>query len=244
MTPVPADVEACRTALGQGFVRPFIQRLEAMGVDVVRVVELSTAYSFRIGDRAVIAIPASGNWFHENFGLAHELAHLSLSHEGIHPGHGEIESAEREANQFAAELLMPEAMVRAVDWAVMEPGRLATLVWEWGISTKALATRLASLHIPTSPAVDELLQLKTQALLRRHWARHQPGDPISERMVAASARHFPEWLQQAHLDRIATGALHKNTLAWMLDVDPEGLEVEEPEPSEPPSDDELLGLME
>ena len=47
-------------------------------------------------------------------------------------------------------------------------------------------------------------------------------------MSAASARSFPSWLKDAHLDGIAAGRLQKGTLAWMLGVDPDTLEVEEP----------------
>ncbi len=243
MTPVPVGLDACRAALGPDFVRPFVSRLELMGVDVVRLAELGTAYSFRVGDRAVIAVPASGNWFNENFGLAHELAHLSLGHEGITPGGDGVDEAEREANAFAAELLMPEAAVRAHDWRELPPTSVADLVWQWGVSTQALATRLSSLRVPVSEGVRELLALKTQALLRRHWAGGRHGDPITERMAAASARHFPEWLQQAHLDRIAAGTLRKDTLAWMLDVAPERLEVEEPETPDPLGRADLMDLL-
>lgn len=243
MTVIPSDVEACRAALGEGFVRHFIERLEALGVDVVRIAELSTAYSFHINERPVIALPASGNWFRENFDLAHEFAHLALGHEGIMPGNAAMDAAELAASAFAAELLMPETEIRAIDWQSLQPSGLADLVWELGISTQALGIRLENLRIQTSDSVVGLLALKTQALLRRHWGGRHNGDPITERMAAASSRHFPEWLRHAHLERIATGAVHKDTLAWMLGIDPEGLEVDEPVRPDPPSDDDLLGLL-
>ncbi|HYU86850.1 MAG TPA: DNA-binding protein, partial [Kribbellaceae bacterium] len=63
-----------REALGLDFVRPLADRLQrVLDVDVVRVADLSTAYSFTIGGRSVIAVPATGNWFFENWSMAHEL---------------------------------------------------------------------------------------------------------------------------------------------------------------------------
>lgn len=48
-------------------------------------------------------------------------------------------------------------------------------------------------------------------------------------MSDASARSFPNWLKDVHLEGIAGGRLQKRTLAWMLGVDPEALEVDEPQ---------------
>ncbi|MBL7519132.1 ImmA/IrrE family metallo-endopeptidase, partial [Frankia sp. CNm7] len=78
---LPDSPGAVRAALDEGFVRPFADRLESrLGVDVVRLADLSTAYSFAIGGQRVIALPATGNWFRENWSLAHELGHLALAH--------------------------------------------------------------------------------------------------------------------------------------------------------------------
>ena len=77
----PRSPASVREILGDDFVRPFADRLEKrLGVDVVRVAELSTAYSFTIGSRAVIAVPGTGNWFRENWDIAHELGHLIEGH--------------------------------------------------------------------------------------------------------------------------------------------------------------------
>ena len=41
----------------------------------------------------------------------------------------------------------------------------------------------------------------------------------------AATRRFPLKLQEAHTDLIASGALHKGTLAWMLGIDPDAVEL-------------------
>lgn len=243
MTALPADLAACREALGPDFAADFLACLGSIGVDVVRVAELTTAYSFWMGEHAVIAIPASGNWFKQNFDLAHELGHLCLGHTGILPENHSHESAERQANAFAAELLMPAATLNEIDWQTLDPAGLADLIWTLGISTQALSTRLSALHISTTPVLNQLLQLSTQALLRKHWTSDPGADPITARMSAASTRHFPQWLQHAHLERIAAGSVHKETLAWMLGVDVDDLEVDEPTHPESATDADLLDLL-
>lgn len=239
---LPADGAATAAALGDGFVRPFVARLEALGVDVVRVAELSTSYSFTLAGRRIIALNASGNWFRENWSLAHELGHLVLGHEGVMPGSARLNAAEREANAFAADLLMPAGRVRAVAWAEAPLDRVAGLVWEWGVSTEALKNRLATLGVPVGDAVADVLTLTTQALLHRH-GRPDIGQEITARMNAAATRRFPQWLSEAHLERIAAGELGKGTLAWMLGVDAATLEVDDPAPPAPIPAEELDQLL-
>ena len=97
---VPEDLASAREALGERFVRTFIERLTSLGIDTVRLPGLSTAYSLQIGLRDVIVIPETGNWFKENFDLAHELAHLVLGHEGVMAIEGrEVSREEAAANQ-------------------------------------------------------------------------------------------------------------------------------------------------
>lgn len=235
---LPTSTEQARELLGTDFIRPFVDRLESLGIDVVRLPGLSTAYSFTVAGRAVIVVPGSGNWFRENWSLAHELGHLVLGHTDPNSMGAARDRHERAANAFAADLLLPEDIVRGFDWTGLTPSDLASRVWNLGISTDALANRLASLRIPTSPIVGEWAGSPTQRLLRRHWIPTEGGDPITKRMDAASTRRFPLALQDAHLALIAEGVLQKDTLAWMLGVEPESLEVDEPTPASslPPAD--------
>jgi hypothetical protein len=245
---LPSDVDGVRSALGSDFVRPFIDRLESrLDVDVVRVSELSTSYCMSIAGKRVIVIAATGNWFRENYSIAHELGHIAARHLCTDAPARQVASDEAAANAFAAELLMPRSYLAAKDWEDVGPDELANRVWDLGVSTDALVRRLRGLGIAHSERVRCLLDQSTQRLLRRYWSE-PPGeeDAITRRMDDASARRFPVSLQEAHLKLIAHGALGNATLAWMLGIRPEELEVDAPPIADPPSSDELadaLGLQ-
>lgn len=242
---VPTTPAAMRAALGDDFVRPLADRVEQrLGIDVIRLPQLSTCYSFAVDGRLVIAVDAVGNWFRENFGIAHELGHIARGH------HDEVSVPERHeaaANGFAAELLMPEADIRAQDWESTGPERLASLVWSFGVSTTALVHRLDVLCLARSASVDDWGAQATQKLLRRHLRlpTAPDEDAITARMTEAATRRFPLALRTAHLRRIAAGEIGKGSLAWMLGVDPDALEVDSPAPAPAVDPDELgaaLGL--
>ncbi|EWS81338.1 hypothetical protein BF93_17415 [Brachybacterium phenoliresistens] len=240
---LPSDVEQMRRLLHPAFVRKFIDHLAELDVDVVRIDGVSTAYSFTVEGRPVIVLPESGNWFYENWSLAHELGHLVLGHEGVIAGSEAYDAKERAANAFAAELLLPETVMRAQAWPGMDLAAVAELVWTWGVSTDALRRRLNALALAPCAEVADALAGTTQKLLRRHWTGARIGDPISGRMREAGERRFPDWLQEAHLERIADGAVGKGTLAWMLGVPSESLEVDEPGRGAELSDDALDALL-
>ncbi len=226
-TSSPADV---LSVLGDGFVRDFIERIEEqLAIDVVRIAEIKHSYSLRIGHRTTIVVPASGNWFYENWCLAHELGHIYR---------GDLSSAdgvadEAAANQFAAEILLPRDDIAGRDWD-RPLSEVAERLWSWGVSTQALINRLDALHVDAPVSLRKALGLTTQAFLRRHWNQavdETSLDLITGRMEQAAQRRFPRDLEQMHLERIARGAIGRGTLAWMLDVDAESLEVEAPVPT-------------
>lgn len=240
---LPASAAEIREVLGSDFVRPFADRLEErLSIDVVRVRELSTAYSIRTGGRSVIALPATGNWFRENWDLAHELGHLATGHHDDGISQPESDQHEAAANAFAAELLLPAAELREVRWHSISDEDLAWRVWIWGVSTDALCNRLRALFDEVPDVVARWAGHTTQRLLRYHLAIESELDEITDRMDAAAQRQFPRSLQEAHLERVASGAVGKATLAWMLDIDAAALEVDSPEI--PQSDaDELVAAL-
>lgn len=225
--PVSADRvrSLLREAGGDDFVRQFAELIERVfDIDVVRIDTVSRGYALEVLGRRAIVIGETGNWFYENFSLAHELSHVlrgELSERG--DSACDDPESERRANAFAAGLLMPRALLAGVDWMAATPGEIADLIWRLGVSTDALRKRLTSLGIRTSPEVDASLELKTQALLRRAWTPTEDGDPITSRMEVAAARRFPHHLLERHRARVVEGALRPATLAWMLGVDESSL---------------------
>jgi transcriptional regulator with XRE-family HTH domain len=239
----PGSPASVREALEPGFVRPFADRLEKhLGVDVVRVAELSTAYSFTVGGRQVIAVPATGNWFRENWDIAHELGHLIKGHHDDGISKTDADQHEAAANAFAAELLLPAAVLKGTEWDSMGDKGLADLVWSWGVSTDALWRRLCALLGYAPECVARWAAHPTQRLLRHHLPIESELDEITVRMDAASQRRFPLSLQQAHLELVASGAISTATLAWMLGIDAAALEVDSPEIPEVDVDDLATAL--
>lgn len=216
---VPQDPAQARTDLGDGFVRNLSEQIENVyDVDVVRTAEVSTDYALTIGDRCVMVIASTDRWFRENWSLAHELGHVAHGH-----AHGTAEDRARTepaANAFAADLLLPEAQVRAVDWTQIDAPALGALLWEWGVSTEAVRHRLSTMHVVTSSAVDSWLSESTLAFLKQRALPASQWRDLVDRQRAATARRFPTDLILSHETAIASGRLTKATLAWMLGVDP------------------------
>ncbi len=121
---------------------------------------------FREGDRAIVGVNALHPKSRQRFTIAHELGHLQLhDHSGIHIDHKfpvarlrderssqAIDPEEIQANRFAAELLMPAAMLEAdldgltddtVDYDDDELVR--QLAGRYQVSTQAMAFRLVNL---------------------------------------------------------------------------------------------------
>ncbi|WP_319453089.1 MULTISPECIES: hypothetical protein [unclassified Mycobacterium] len=62
-------------------------------------------------------------------------------------------------------------------------------------------------------------------------------------MDEAATRRFPLKLQEVHTELIAAGTLNKGTLAWMLGIDPNALEVDEPPQPKPLDADQLAAAL-
>lgn len=232
---LPSTAARVVKMLGDDFVRQFADRLEfRMGVDVVRLPGLTTSYCLSVAGRKVIVLAATGNWFRENWSIAHELGHLVLGHLDHPLPCDETSEHEQAANGFAAETLLPAEQLRAQDWSEIDTAELARRVWDSGVSTDALARRLSSLGVPTSELVSMWACQPTQRLLRRHWTAWgaEGGDAITQRMDSAATRRFPVGIQDAHLAMIASGDLGTTTLCWMLGIPTEELEVDTPAQNE------------
>jgi Zn-dependent peptidase ImmA (M78 family)/transcriptional regulator with XRE-family HTH domain len=252
--PVPRSAGETRAALKAAFDGDFVRHLseateKAFGVDVIRVGNLPHAIAMEVGGRYAILVSETGNWFFENWSIGHELGHIALGQlSDLGTDACDDPDAERAANAFAAELLMPESDVRAVSWTSMDAARLARFLWSTGVSTQALDTRLSALGVSRSAEVDSELKKATQAVIRHSQIlSSEPGDRISERIQQASSRRFPDHLISAHTDAVAEGKIGASVLAWMLGVPTEQLNEQLAPPLETNVDvDELareLGLV-
>lgn len=96
-----------------------------------------------IDDHPVMLVNSAAPVDRKRLTMAHELGHLVL-HNGV-----VSEDVEREANEFAAEFLMPSHVVRA-DLYPVTIGRLRDLKSEWGVSMQALYERAYSLGLVTT----------------------------------------------------------------------------------------------
>jgi len=146
--PVPVD----RIAKAEG-ARIFYQSLE----------DNVSGFLYRDASQTVIGVNTHHAPVRRNFTTAHELGHLLLhDQEQLHIDHDfrvrlrddrsseGTDVAEREANFFAASLLMPRAFLEAdlsgqeyVD--LLDDDSLRELARKYGVSTQALAIRLKSL---------------------------------------------------------------------------------------------------
>ena len=103
-----------------------------------------------MGDGHAVVLTDGGDSGRRHFTIAHEIGHFVLHPERCRPERGGVVNEagrreEREADAFAAELLMPEYLVRE---AVREQGLDAVrLADRFAVSRKAMQTRLRYLGL-------------------------------------------------------------------------------------------------
>lgn len=103
-----------------------------------------------LAERALVEIASGDAPNRQRFSLAHELGHYLLEHNAVYSDAEPDEITdphslnEREANAFAAELLMPEQWVTS-DWkSVKNAGEMAAL---YRVSSEAMWYRLEGLRL-------------------------------------------------------------------------------------------------
>lgn len=206
-----------REALGEGFSLDFISRVEErLGVDVIIVPLQGPGYSMTMGGRRVVVIAASEHWFRSAFTLAHELGHFFDPRADLRGAVGR-DSAEKAANAYAAELLMPRKQIRSQRWATAED--VAQAVWSLGVSTKALKARLASLHKEVPEAVGAALDMTTPRLLSDHLPQSvATPDQVTLRAAEWARRRFPTHLLTSLRLAVEQGKAPQASLEWALGV--------------------------
>lgn len=93
-----------------------------------------------VGDHPVILLNEAIPPDRQRLTLAHELGHLVL--------HSDVptENMEDQANEFAAEFLLPDHVIKA-EFRKIEIGRMVDLKREWGVSLQALVERAYELGL-------------------------------------------------------------------------------------------------
>jgi Zn-dependent peptidase ImmA (M78 family) len=112
-------------------------------------------------DGAIIGVNSLHSANRQRFTIAHELGHLVLHRDELHIDEGfpfafrdeisslAVDPAEIEANQFAAELLMPEAWIaaeiRGQHLDIESDDVIGSLAQKFGVSVLSMTHRLTSL---------------------------------------------------------------------------------------------------
>ena len=217
----PMDAPAARALLGSRFIDDLVVAIErTFDLHVIQVDDVGGDCAIQVAGRRVILVGATPNWFFRNWSIAHELGHM-LRGDLDAATSGQVRPAsprtlERAANAFAAELLLPRAELAAVDWVGMGERELADFVWRSGVSTRALAQRLASLKLEVAPEVRRLLEVRTVTLVRRGGILVPEPQLLHARVAEAATARFPADLIEAHRLALAAGGGDTASLDWML----------------------------
>lgn len=159
-------------ALPTGPVGHMVGHLEAHGVVVTRLALARDtgasvdAFGHWQGERPVVVLTSDkGDAARGRFDAAHELAHL-VCHPIAEPGAGR----ERQANAFAAELLMPRKTMLDVLPRRFDLGAYARLKHDWGVSIAALLYRAKTLEVMSEAAYRRSVVVMSQ----RYGKRDEP----------------------------------------------------------------------
>jgi len=153
-----------------GPVKGLIRWVEAAGIMVVEE-DFGThridGMSQWAGEHAVIILNASLPVDRKRLTVGHELGHLVL-----HATYMDAD-VEEQANQFAAEFLMPEHVIEP-ELVNLTLGKLSDMKLEWGVSMQAVFERAYRLGKVTS---DDRQRFYRQ-LNSRGWKTREPGSDL------------------------------------------------------------------
>ncbi|MBP2537493.1 XRE family transcriptional regulator [Agrobacterium tumefaciens] len=155
-------------ALGNRPIKNMVHLLELKGVRVFSLGEDGKevdAFSVWRDDRPYIFLNSQKSAERSRFDAAHELGHLVL-HKHAAPNGLE---AEKQANEFAAAFLMPEAPLRAVGRITGLP-QVVDLKTSWAVSVAAMTYRLHELGLASKWTYQQLFV----EISRRGWRTTEP----------------------------------------------------------------------
>ncbi|GAB41490.1 MULTISPECIES: helix-turn-helix domain-containing protein [Gordonia] len=99
--------------------------------------------------------------------LAHELGHLVLHSEFT------TENVEQQANEFAAELLMPEHVIRP-ELTALKPAKLRAMKRVWGVSMQAIFERAYRMELVSATERTSFYR----SMNAKGWKVHEPDDEL------------------------------------------------------------------
>lgn len=213
-----AAAQDTRAALGLSPDTPIpnlIRAVERAGVFVIALpvaLEKRDAYALWAGDRGqqpVIVVAGETPGDRLRFSVAHELGHLVLHREY----RGSEKEMDKEADQFASELLLPEEPIRHELIPPITLTGVAQLKPRWKVSIQALIKRARDLDIITERQYKYLFQ----KLSKRGWRTEEPpnlavpvekprairqmaeliyGEPINYRQMAEDTKLTEQFLRE------------------------------------------------
>ena len=154
--------------LGNRPIKNMVHLLELKGVRVYSLGEDGKevdAFSVWRGERPYVFLNSQKSAERSRFDAAHELGHLVL-HKHAAPNGLE---AEKQANEFAAAFLMPEAPLRAVGRISGLP-RVVELKGTWAVSVAAMTYRVHELGLVSKWTYQQLFMEISQ----RGWRTTEP----------------------------------------------------------------------
>ena len=149
-----------------------INRLERLGALVFALplrlekIDAFSAWADIDGPRPFLALSKDCPGDRTRYSVAHELGHLVL-HRGLD---GRTQNLEDEANEFAAEFLLPERAMRHTISSNLSLSQAIQLKKRWRVSIQAIVRRARTLNIISERRYRELF---TQ-LSARGWRRAEP----------------------------------------------------------------------
>jgi Zn-dependent peptidase ImmA (M78 family)/transcriptional regulator with XRE-family HTH domain len=169
-----ADVRAA-WGIQPGPIDNMVSAIEQHGIPCARLQlegERIDAFSVPFSDRPVVVLAADKQkWDRSRFDAAHELGHVVM-----HSDVAGVVEAEKQANEFAAALLMParditDELPARADWH-----RLLGLKDTWGTSIAALLYRARTLKVMS----EHTYVNATKVMAARGWRRHEPLNRAAE----------------------------------------------------------------
>ena len=180
-SPIPA-ARLARKVLGIGPLVPvphLINALERNGIVVfslpfrIEKIDAFSTWTMVDGDRPIITLSSGCPGDRVRSSTAHELGHLVM-HKGLE---GNISNLENEANQFAAEFLLPEQTMRQVFRERLTLAYALHLKGIWSVSMQMLIRRARDLGCITERHYRYLFM----QIGKRGWRKSEPGEVLVEK---------------------------------------------------------------